>query len=386
MMEFGKYFIDYLNNDFFKYCCLSDQIEAEFTQNTINYIVTGNLHEKYFSCYYAEPQNTYYYWMDLFDYTKYPEMPKFIDIFDDFMNNCFAPFLSCQNINENMILSIIDKYRYYVSIHPYFLSYFKLLQGIMQSYWNNSEQSTIKSKTQEIYSISKEFKKNYFLMKDYIYYVLIFHTSNGLCVSPQISKLMYDYYLEQSGNINIFKKSFFSHTVGFAKETLLLEDFMKDEDRIQEFSDFGISFNTNPFMDYSYGYTFAYQLNQLIASDMVLVQCPNCKRLFLKKYSSTTTYCNNIYRNTKATCQESASRKNYQKRLKDNPIQAEYYRVKSRMYMQVKRGRIDIQQARLDELRELRDLYLAQYSVCNLPQETDSLIQQFKNSINQLYQ
>nr|WP_308741997.1 DUF6076 domain-containing protein [uncultured Anaerocolumna sp.] len=388
MKKKEKMFIDYIDMDLFMCSITNFEVMEVINIDTVKYSISWYDTQCKTSnhCNYDYEKPIYYYWLDIFDYSKYPEAPLFIDTFKAFWNECFYPF---NNSNNLQISSIIDNYKKYVSIHPYYLSYFHPLYEIIQLVQNNAEHNLIVNRVNDIHTISETFTEQYHQMKEYIYYALIYTNNLGKIVSPRVSSNMYDFLLSNQKKENIFWKLFYKEHLSFYDNNIPTETYMSDNNNIELFSNYAIGNYERQYEEiianHSYDHEFAYDLNQLITNGLVLCKCPNCNRYFIKKYNSSATFCTYTFKNTKATCQEYTARKKYHNKLKDNPIQAEFYRVRNRMYMKVKRGSIDSNEAKLELLRELRDEYLLKYDACKNSTEERSVIQEFVTRMEQLY-
>lgn len=100
----------------------------------------------------------------------------------------------------------------------------------------------------------------------------------------------------------------------------------------------------------------------LITNEYILKKCPRCNKYFIAKYYSSTIYCNNIYKNTKETCQQLAAIQKYSNKKKGNPIYAEYMTCYNKLYARARRGTIAADSDIFQKLCSLRDEYMQKYS------------------------
>lgn len=380
----NKYFVEYIDIDLFKCNIYDFNYTYTFIDNKEKYSVYFFKDEQPIKIEYDITKPPHYYWLSFFDYNKYSDDINFNTKLESFYSDCFDK-LSLINVSGLELEKLIHNFKEYVAFHPYFLSYFKILYDLIHNRLTNSNNFDINSILSDVKKNIENIRNTYDLMKDFIYWSLIFYNAKGKSISPKLSLRMYELYLTESGKNNIFIKYLYKNRSGFVQSNLSSnpEDFMLecllddtyDVDNISAWEMDG---------DITFDQEFAYNLNFLINNDYILSKCPNCGRYFIKKYTATTTYCSNLFRNTKANCQEYSARIKYQSKLKDNPIQAEFYLVRNRMYIKVKRGSISKNEAKLEDLRKLRDKYLDLYKNC-LEKDNEKIITDFKEAIILLY-
>ena len=68
-----------------------------------------------------------------------------------------------------------------------------------------------------------------------------------------------------------------------------------------------------------------------------------------------------MYSDTKAPCNEYASRKSYKEKLFKHPVHQEYTKAYNKVYGRIRRGKLPQDTPLLAQLKELRDEYLDKY-------------------------
>lgn len=380
VMKKKKYFVDFIDIDFFKGNIFNFEYSYSFSDNKENYSVSfikNNI--PFIDLEYSASKPPHYYWLSFFDYNRYPKEILFKAKLETFYEDCFAILAAKDKFSSIEI--IIERYKEYINFHPYFLSYFELFYELLHLHLSNKYDFDYEPLISKAKTNLDNITTTYAMMKDFIYWSLIFHNEIGEVISPKKSVRMLEFYLNETNKDNIFLKYLFKNTIGFLQSDLCSTqaDFMKSC-----LEDLSVSVSWEINGDISYDHEFSDTLNYIIDNDQILSKCPNCERYFLKKYTSTATYCTNLFLDTKANCQEYAARTKYQSKLYSNPIQAEYYLVRKRKAIKVKRGSLSESEAKLDDLYLLRDKYLELYNSC-LEQEREEITAQFKEAINFLY-
>lgn len=102
-------------------------------------------------------------------------------------------------------------------------------------------------------------------------------------------------------------------------------------------------------------------INYMISSDHVLRICKLCGGYFRIKYSSSQEYCTRFYGDTKAACNEYASRKFYKEKMFQHPIHQEFTKAYNKLYGRIRRGRLPADTPLMDQLKKLHDEYYNNY-------------------------
>lgn len=321
------------------------------------------------------------YWLNFFDYNSYENEPRFIEMVKDF---CMKGFQLIENIPVTKIDidALCNLYRHYITIHPYFLNYFKIIQSIISLKYNDDNLVNVILKDWKI--LYNEFLPKYYDMQEYTYYALARSSDYNIKCKPHNIQVHLNIFISLLKKKNIYYESIFSENID---KDMSLEDCFNsiaanEKDNNAMFTkDEGIIFPKEHY--YS---EFYKTLDYLISQDYVLSICPNCKRRFLKKYNSKTKYCDKIFKNTHDTCQAYAAKVNYKNKLKENPIQSMYYTYRNRLYTRLRRGNISSEEANLDTLKNIRNTYLEKYKLLEDKDTIDRLCIEFKNEIHNLYQ
>ena len=102
-------------------------------------------------------------------------------------------------------------------------------------------------------------------------------------------------------------------------------------------------------------------IDLMLESQAVLRVCKLCGGYFRIKYSSSQEYCTRLYRDTKAACNEYASRKSYKNKLFQHPIHLEFTKAYNKLYGRIRRGKVPADTPLMDELKKLHDEYYERY-------------------------
>ena len=132
-----------------------------------------------------------------------------------------------------------------------------------------------------------------------------------------------------------------------------------------------------------YGYAFPSlkklvieAIDNLSSSNTILRKCALCGGYFKTKWGSKQTCCSRQYRDTKTTCYEYASRKQYQDRLKEHPVYQEYIKAYNRLYGRIRRKTVPANTMLADKLKDLRDEYYEKYDTAEADVQ-ESILQEF---------
>ena len=101
--------------------------------------------------------------------------------------------------------------------------------------------------------------------------------------------------------------------------------------------------------------------DQMVRMDSVLRVCKLCGGYFRIKYSSSQEYCTRLYGDTKAACNEYASRRSYKEKLFQHPIHQEFTRAYNKLYGRIRRGKLPADTPLMDQLKRLHDDYYERY-------------------------
>ena len=143
---------------------------------------------------------------------------------------------------------------------------------------------------------------------------------------------------------------------------------------------FSILYNEINSCDCKFYIAFIEFAEYMFENDLIIKYCPNCGKYFISKYLHRTVYCMRMYANTKATCQEHASRLQYRKRKNENPIHPIYISCYNKLYARVRKGKLEKDSSLFQTLNKLRDEYTAKYE----ENPSDILISEFKNITKEL--
>ena len=124
-------------------------------------------------------------------------------------------------------------------------------------------------------------------------------------------------------------------------------------------------------------------IDSMSSSNAVLRKCALCGGYFKTKRGAKQTCCSRLYRDTKTTCYEYASRKQYQEKLKEHPIYQEYIKAYNRLYGRIRRKAIPTNTPLAERLKELRDEYYEKYDNAS-PSARKGILQEFIKRNNEI--
>ena len=107
-------------------------------------------------------------------------------------------------------------------------------------------------------------------------------------------------------------------------------------------------------------------INYLLESESVLRVCKLCGKTFRIKYTSSQEYCTRLYGDTKAACNEYASRRSYKEKLFQHPIHQEFTRAYNKLYGRIRRGKLPADTPLMDQLKRLHEDYYERYENTHL--------------------
>ena len=102
-------------------------------------------------------------------------------------------------------------------------------------------------------------------------------------------------------------------------------------------------------------------INYLRETESVLRTCKLCGKEFRIKYTSSQEYCTRPYGDTKAACNEYASRKSYKDKLFKHPIHQEFTKAYNKLYGRIRRGKVPQDTPLMDQLKRLHEEYYEKY-------------------------
>lgn len=107
-------------------------------------------------------------------------------------------------------------------------------------------------------------------------------------------------------------------------------------------------------------------IHYLIGTDSVLRTCKLCGKEFRTKFSSSQEYCTRLYGDTKAACNEYASRKSYKEKLFQHPIHQEFTKAYNKLYGRIRRGKLPADTPLMEQLKRLHEDYYEKYENTHL--------------------
>jgi hypothetical protein len=352
-------------------------------------------------------------WMNYLDFGRYPEDTSTKTLLRSFLQdiniclsiNSFNNYIPMDFTAElkTIFNTILSKYSYYVDLQPFFQHYFAFIYEILYNIHciikNIESFSTyypaVLKAQQEIDKFITLAVINHNQFTEYINKAIVIPIKYKHIRKTTDLILSYECYLN-----SLKKKSAYSEAIYYDKSDLSWEDIQYDlsmidnqtrindellTDEIDEVKYVDdIIDEVNVLNDYTFIKHFEFGIKYLITKELVLKKCDFCGRYFLNKYSFSANYCNKQYKSSKATCQEYISRYNYKIRASANPISTEYAKIYNRIYSRVRRGSMTEEEAKLDKLKELRDIYIEKYENAS-ENEKDKIVSYYILQANSLY-
>ena len=107
-------------------------------------------------------------------------------------------------------------------------------------------------------------------------------------------------------------------------------------------------------------------IHYLLETESVLRTCKLCGKTFRTKYTSSQEYCTRLYGDTKAACNEYASRKSYKEKLFQHPIHQEFTKAYNKLYGRIRRGKLPADTPLMEQLKRLHEEYYEKYENTHL--------------------
>ncbi len=308
-------------------------------------------------------------------YNKLKDILSVLSINDD--DNTEELFVWVNNLTREkiyyMALRIFDMLQPLISQYPllafiYSICY-KLLSHCLLLLDNgkvkrDSDYDFISILVTQLFDSINYFEEVYIATRNYSNAVFMAENKPGAKLSPKTVSFIYDQFCEESGTINYAKRPilrFSSPTITFKEKYGLpssdswIAYFRSQKNALILDKD---SYTLPIFSIEDLGKK---GINYLLESDSVLRFCKLCGKAFRAKYTTSQEYCTRLYSDTKAPCNEYASRKSYKEKLFKHPVHQEYTKAYNKVYGRIRRGKLPQDTPLLAQLKELRDEYLDKY-------------------------
>lgn len=118
-------------------------------------------------------------------------------------------------------------------------------------------------------------------------------------------------------------------------------------------------------------------IDYMLESESVLRKCKLCGKTFRTKYSSNTVYCTRPYKDTKAACNEYASRLSYKERLFQHAIHQEFTKAYNKLYGRIRRGKVPEDTPLMDQLKRLHEEYYEKYENTHVLKEREAIWKEY---------
>lgn len=118
-------------------------------------------------------------------------------------------------------------------------------------------------------------------------------------------------------------------------------------------------------------------IDYLLESESVLRKCKLCGKTFRTKFSSNTVYCTRPYKDTKAACNEYASRLSYKERLFQHAIHQEFTKAYNKLYGRIRRGKVPEDTPLMDQLKRLHEEYYEKYENTHVMKEREVIWKEY---------
>ena len=126
-------------------------------------------------------------------------------------------------------------------------------------------------------------------------------------------------------------------------------------------------------------------IKSMTDSNMLIRKCTLCGGYFKARVTSPQKCCSRLYRNTKTTCYEYASRKSYKDRVKEHPVYQEYLKSYNRLYARIRRNTVPADTTLADQLKDLREEYYKIYDSAD-PKDRTEVLEEYRNKNKELLQ
>ena len=171
---------------------------------------------------------------------------------------------------------------------------------------------------------------------------------------------IYRTYCRSHGISDFIEESMLNPYSGSSKESssdLGWEEYLKihKDDYLDRESNQGI------YSLYHFSEIITIGINLMLDSQSVLRKCKLCGGYFRIKFSSSQECCTRMYKDTKAACNEYASRKSYKDKLFRHPIHQEFTKAYNKLYGRIRRGKVPADTPLMDQLKALHDEYADKY-------------------------
>ncbi|SDA79246.1 hypothetical protein SAMN02910275_02951 [Butyrivibrio sp. INlla18] len=213
----------------------------------------------------------------------------------------------------------------------------------------------------QLFSIQSEvdsLKEDYDRAREYCQAVFLTTNAPGSDLSPEIIAAIYHNYCMESG------RNDFSVDYGERMSVSLIpvnnipwESYLDKHKNM--FHSSGEKKETHNISDFTHFLHIG--IDHMLGSESVIRICKLCGGYFRIRYTSSQEYCTRLYGDTKAACNEYASRKSYKEKLFQHPIHQEFTKSYNKLYGRIRRGKLPADTPLMDQLKRLHDDYYERY-------------------------
>ena len=273
--------------------------------------------------------------------------------------------LSADQITE-MIESVLKLLKEVFELRPslafLYTDFYTILSYLMNYQQNlSSTDDTASSLSMRLFSIWNEIdnlSEEYDCAREYCKAVFLTENTPGSYLSTENLASLYHNYCMESGKTDFSVD--FGERITFSMipvENMSWESYLeKHKGQYQPSGEKAEQYNISAFTEFLH-----IGIDHMISSDSVLRVCKLCGGYFRIKYSSSQEYCTRLYGDTKAACNEYASRKSYKEKLFQHPIHQEFTKAYNKLYGRIRRGKLPADTPLMDQLKKLHDEYYEKY-------------------------
>ena len=225
------------------------------------------------------------------------------------------------------------------------------------------------------------------LWHEYVLQAITKPYENKIIRKPSLYFKTYDATLAVSKKYNPYAEACFLYYSSYPDVQLIAEDTVYDDNTENSDDEILVLLESDNIIvrdDFRFLGQFVSGINYLIETDTIIKKCDCCQKYFLCKYTSKTVFCTYPYKG-KANCQEYMAQKRHRQKQSEDPFYKAYNRIYRRIYSRLRRGSISNEDAKLDELLELKNVFLAKYQTADSSDMQYEIIALFSAEAEKMY-
>lgn len=339
-------------------------------------------------CFESAPKPVGEYWVQLFDSRRTGDINQTVLAFDAFRYEMHVGQRDrlIQISSKEMKLEIqrsIASYKELVTIHPAFLALYKPVHAYIHALIQILEQDRSQANVFELFEYAQDklmaemqsFIDRYKAYDRYIFDCLVAPYQNCKTFSTGFIVAAYEKWQMENNiqkHISIFDEA-------KDRDWDVVIGYFQAEERTAEYfeSDKTIYFDDN------LQKLFVKGVRHFMDNNLILRICPVCQRYFVTKSALQIKYCTREFRDGK-TCQEIGIRNAYTAKKAADPIHSSYLSEYNKRYARVRRKSISLEDAKIEELRALRDEYQRKYHAFESEEIQAEILEEFCAAMKKL--